>query len=153
VTTFPEVEARNLLGTDVALPQAFEGERNVVLVAFRRNHQDLVDSWLPWLEQRAANDPQLRFYEIPMIGRIWAPARPFIDGGMASSIKDPVVLARTLTIYGDLGKVTGPLSIRDRSTISVFGLERDGSVVWRGTGAYSADLSAALAAALWPTAR
>ncbi|MFY8239176.1 MAG: hypothetical protein ACOVK5_08050, partial [Ilumatobacteraceae bacterium] len=83
--TFPNIRARNLEGLDVVLPSAFAGERNVVMVAFQRQHQDLVDSWVPWLEQQAAFDTGLRFYEIPTIGRLWAPARRFIDGGMASA--------------------------------------------------------------------
>ena len=47
-----------------------------------------------------ATDPGLRFYEVPTIGRIWAPVRNFIDGGMASAIREPVILQRTLTVYG-----------------------------------------------------
>ena len=142
--TFPTLAARNLQGLDVTLPDAFEGERNVVLVAFQRSHQDLVDSWVPWLEQRVANDPGLRFYEVPTIGRIWAPVRNFIDGGMAASIREPVILRRTLTVYGDVDRVTGPLSIEDRSTISVFLVDRRGAVHWRGTGRFDTALAPGL---------
>jgi hypothetical protein len=80
---FPRLAARNLEGLDVRLPVAFAGERNVVIVAFQRKHQDLVDSWVPWLEEHAVADPGLCFYELPTIGRIWAPVRNMIDGGMA----------------------------------------------------------------------
>ena len=53
---FPSIRARNLEGLDVELPSAFAGDRNIVAVAFQRNHQDLVDSWLPWFEQAALTD-------------------------------------------------------------------------------------------------
>ena len=69
---FPDVQARNLEGLDVRLPDAFAGERNVVIIAFLRKHQALVDSWIPWLEEHAAADPGLCFYELPTIGRICA---------------------------------------------------------------------------------
>jgi hypothetical protein len=134
--TFPRVEARNLQGVGVALPAGFEGERNVVMVAFRREHQQLVDSWVPWLEARAAADEGLRFYELPTIGRIWAPVRNVIDGGMARSIRDPVVLRRTLTVYGDVRRVAEPLGIEDRDTISLFLVDRSGTVRWSGAGGY-----------------
>jgi hypothetical protein len=134
--TFPVLAARNLQGLDVMVPEAFAGELNVVIVAFQRNHQDLVDSWIPWLEERAETDPELRFYEIPTIGRIWAPVRNFIDGGMAASIREPVILQRTLTVYGDVNRLTRPLGIRDTSTISLFLVERGGAVRWHGTGRF-----------------
>ena len=134
---FPTLSARNLEGLDVTVPDAFEGDRNVVLVAFQRQHQDLVDSWIPWLEEHADADSALRFYELPTIGRIWAPVRNFIDGGMASAIREPVILRRTLTVYGDVNRLCGPLGIEDRSTISLFLVDGSHTVRWSGRGAFT----------------
>jgi hypothetical protein len=138
---FPQVRARNLEGVDVDLPDAFVGDRNIVAVAFQRNHQSLVDSWVPWLEEQAAADPGLRFYELPTIGRIWAPVRNFIDGGMAAAIRVPAILQRTLTIYGDVNRVTQPLGIEDRSTIALLLVDGSGHVHWRGSGGFAARLA------------
>ena len=77
---FPHLAARDLEGRDVVLPEAFDGDRNVVIIAFHRRHQALVDSWVPWLADRRVQDPGLCFFELPAIARIWAPARPMIDG-------------------------------------------------------------------------
>ncbi len=100
------------------------------------------------LERRPAVDPGLRFYEVPTIGRIWAPVRNFIDGGMAAAIKDPVILRRTLTVYGDLNRVTRPLGIDDRSTVTVLLVDGDGGVHWQGSGGFSAKVADELEAAL-----
>jgi len=145
---FPRVPARDLEGRDVSLPEGFSGQRNVVIVAFQRKHQRLVDSWIPWLEEQADVDPGLRFYELPTLARMWAPARTMIDGGMAAAIRDPVVLQRTLTIYGDVGRLTRPLAIESRSTISLFAVDGSGRVHWSGTGGFDAAAARALAAAL-----
>ncbi len=145
---FPNLAARNLQGVDVTLPAAFTGDRNIVLIAFHRNHQDLVDSWVPWLEKRAATDSGLRFYELPTIGRIWAPVRNFIDGGMAASIREPVILQRTLTIYGDVNRLTRPLGIDDRSTITLLLVDRTGTVNWQDLGGYHPDTARDLGNAL-----
>ena len=150
---FPSIAARNLEGVDVTLPEAFAGHRNVVLVAFRRNHQDLVDSWVPWLEKRATTDPELRFYELPTIGRIWAPVRNFIDGGMAASIREPVILQRTLTIYGDVNRLTQPLGIADRSTITLLLVDRTGTVSWQALGGFAPDTARDLSNALQASRR
>lgn len=139
--TFPKIHARNLEGLDVDLPAAFAGDRNIVVIAFQRTHQTLVDSWVPWFEQQAVSDPGLRFYELPTIGRIWAPVRRFIDGGMAAAIREPVILQRTFTIYGNLDRVTEPLGIEDRSTIAVFCVDAAGKVLWRGDGGYAESLA------------
>ena len=147
-TLFPLVTARDLEGRDLELPAAFTGKRNVVIVAFQRRHQVLVDSWVPWLEDRAGGDPDLHFYELPTIGRIWAPVRSFIDGGMAAAIRDPKVLKRTLTIYGDITRVTRPLGIASRSTIALLAVDASGQVHWRGTGAFDPTMADELAVAL-----
>jgi hypothetical protein len=148
IGAFPVIRARNLEGLDVELPAAFIGDCNIVVVAFQRNHPVLVDSWVPWFEQQAAVDSGLRFYELPTIGRIWAPVRRFIDGGMAAAIREPLILQRTFTIYGDLDRVTRPLGIEDRSSISVFCVDRSGQVLWRGTGGYSEELAAEIEAVI-----
>ncbi len=133
---FPPTTARSLEGDEVQLPEGFAGDRNMVIVAFRRHQQALVDSWVPWLEARAADDPDFRFYELPTIGRKWAPMRRFIDGGMAAAIREPLVLRRTLTVYGDVRNVTDPLGIEDRSTIALFLVDRSGAVCWAGSGGF-----------------
>jgi hypothetical protein len=147
-STFPAIEARSLEGVNVQLPQAFTGDRNVVIVAFQREHQKLVDSWVPWLEEQVIADPSLRFYELPVIGRMWAPVRKFIDGGMAAAIRIPEILQRTLTIYGDIGRITTPLHITDRSTISVLVVDTGGKVHWKTTGGFTSHNATALATVL-----
>jgi hypothetical protein len=145
---FPTLDARDLTGRRLTPPGGFEGDRNVVLVAFRRQQQAAVDSWVPWLEQRSLHDPTLRFYEVPAISDAWAPARRFIDGGMAAAIGDPVVLQRTLTVYGDLRRLTDPLEIDDRGRIHLFVVDGDGLVRWRATGGFDTRVADDLAAAL-----
>jgi hypothetical protein len=145
---FPSISARNLEGLDVVLPKAFAGERNVVMVAFQRQHQELVDSWVPWLEQQAAFDTGLRFYEIPTIGRLWAPARRFIDGGMAAAIRVPAILQRTFTVYGDVSRLTTPLGITDMSTIAVVFVDSGGDVLCQDSGGFTAEKAEELGIAL-----
>ncbi len=134
---FPSLSVRNLQGVDVDLPAAFDGEWNIVAIAFDRNHQVLVDSWTPWAESLVDSHAGVRFFEVPTISRRWAPFRRMIDGGMASAIKVPKILQRTLTYYGDVAKVTKPLEIADRSTIVVVLLDQAGTVRARSEGSFS----------------
>ena len=145
---FPQLIARDLDGHEVTLPAGLPGEWNVVIIAFQRPQQELVDSWVPWLEERAAATPWLRFAELPAIGLQWQPARPVIDGGMAAAIRDQQTRRRTLTVYTDLRRVTAPLGISDRNTIWLFLTDRAGRVRWRGSGSWDPAIAASLAAAL-----
>ncbi|MEZ5206715.1 MAG: hypothetical protein R2690_06980 [Acidimicrobiales bacterium] len=47
-----------------------------------------------------------------------------IDGGMATAIRTPAVLARTWTIYTDVRRITTPLGITDTDDIAVVLLAR-----------------------------
>jgi hypothetical protein len=145
---FPRLQARNLNGRTISLPAELGGERNLVLVAFRRWHQDLVDAWFPYLETLLAAHPELRAYELPMIGGLFTLARPFIDGGMAAAIPDPVVRERTLTVYTDIGRVTAALGIASTATITLLLVDRQGRILWRDAGPYTPERIAGLAQAL-----
>jgi len=145
---FPTVKARNLQGLNVELPAGFTSARNVVMVAFQRQHQSLVDSWVPWLEEAVTRDPGLAFYEVPTIASMWAPVRFFIDGGMAAAIRTPKILQRTLTVYGNTRSFAEALKIHSRSTITLFVVTRDGVVHWSGTGGFTTESGEALQRAL-----
>ena len=148
--TFPQLSARDLEGREVALPAGLPGELTVVLVAFHRSHQALVDSWVPWLHELARRDTRLRFVELPTIGAQWAPGRSAIDGGMASAIPDTAVRRRTLTVYTDVRRVVAALGIEDRDTITVCLVDRSGRVWWKGSGGFDAATAARLEAAIPP---
>ena len=137
---FPRLSVKDLFGTEASTPDCFGAEPAVVLVAFRRQQQAQVDSWLPWLEHE-----HLRFFEMPCIARAFAPFRPMIDGGMAAGVGTDEARGRTLTYYGDLRKVTGPLEIRNRGEITVLAVE-GGTVIGRATGSFSDERGRALLA-------
>jgi hypothetical protein len=59
---------------------------------------------------------------------------------MAASIRDPRVLARTITIYGSVDAVCEPLGITSRENVSVRIVRRDGTVLWGCTGAVTDEL-------------
>lgn len=146
--SFPSLQARNLNGRSFLLPAEFGGERNVAIIAFRRWHQELVDSWFPVLERLLLSHPGLRAYELPMLGSIYTLARPFIDGGMAAAIPDPAVRERTLTVYSDLGRARAALGIVSTETITLLLVDRQGRIFWREQGGYSAERVAGLERAL-----
>lgn len=145
---FPQVEGRSLEDEAVALPSGLEGEVNLLAVAFHRTHQRDVDTWIPLFRELEATVPGLAGYEIPTISGGWKPVRKFIDGGMKAAIPDPLTRRRTVTVYGDVGKVTGGLGLTGREEIAVVLCDRAGEVLWMTTGRLQGDPPAELLEAL-----
>lgn len=145
---FPALRARSLERERHDLPGDFEGRRNIAVVAFRREQQRDVDTWLPLLLELEAADRGLRAYEIPTISRSWSPVRPFIDGGMTAGIPDRAARARTLTTYTDVGAVLAALGLDDTRRIATVLTDRAGTVTWMATGPWTAEAEAGLREAL-----
>jgi hypothetical protein len=145
---FPTVTGRNLEGRDLTLPGDFAGERNVVIVAFRQRQQRDVNSWLPALKELQREDLGLEIYEIPTLGRGWIPLRGWIDGGMASGIRDRGTREATITLYLAKGPFKEALGITTEREIQLLLMERDGVVRHRARGAFTPAALAGLRKAL-----
>ncbi len=150
---FPELRARNLEGRALHLPRDFAGVRNVVLVAFQRWHQDLVDSWIPYVGRLITSHPELRVYEVPVLSSTYSLARPFIDGGMRAAIASREVRERTLTTYTDVSRVVRSLGLPGTGTVAILLVDRTGRIHWRGQGGYEPAQAAALERAVGQTLR
>ena len=133
---FPLVEGNNLEGEHFALPADFKGALNVVFVAFKREQQGDVDSWMPFLKSMAVPRPRLRTYELPVLGRGYRLMRPFIDGGMRRGIPDAAVRAATITLYIDKAPFREALSLPDEDRTYILLVDQQGRVQWRTDGRF-----------------
>lgn len=157
---FPRVRGRSLAGSELDVPDDLAGETNILLLAFKQHHQRDIDGWIDALGNAGVStspphdergraldaDVPLVLYEIPMIGARWQPVRGFIDGGMASSIRVPSVLARTVTVYGQIGQVEDALGLPDRAQVYAV-VERAGRVLAIERG-WPGDVEAIVTAAM-----
>lgn len=154
MSMFPTVQAKNLEGRTFTLPEDLEGELSCVVVAFHRQHQQLVDTWLPRIAELAEQHPELRYYEMPTISRRWATGRAFIDGGMAQAIADREARERTVTVYANVRPIVAALGLANTDTITTVLVDMRGEIVWQATGPMTEesarDLEAAVIAQLAP---
>lgn len=141
---FPEVEGANLEKRDFRLPDDFEGEANLIFIAFRRPHQAEVESWLPLAKELVEGHPGLRFYELPTISVRGAMARRFINQGMRRGIPDPKAREVTITLYLEKEPFRQALDIPDEESIHVLLVGREGRIHWRAQGALTASSAAGL---------
>jgi hypothetical protein len=139
---FPAITGRSLLGVELALPRDFPAERTLAVVAFQQWHQARVDRWIaravaegvPPSPRGLTGALPAAVLELPVLDTRWRPVRRFIDGGMTAGIGDPDVLARTITIYTDVGRFQRALEIPDSDDVHALVVTRDGTVLAHGAG-------------------
>jgi hypothetical protein len=148
VAHFPNVKASNLAKRDLNLPADFEGDRNLLLVAFEREQQKDVDTWLREMKRFEELDPGFHYYELPTIQRPNALLRWFIDTGMRRGIPDRKARERTVTLYLEKKPFCDALLITDQKKIYAFLVDREGKVLWRSEGLFDETKGASLRSAL-----
>lgn len=145
---FPNVKASNLEKRELNLPADFEGERNLLLVAFEREQQKDVDTWLREMKRFEEMDPGFRYYELPTIQRPNALMRWFIDSGMRRGIPDRKARERTITLYLDKKPFLDSLRITDQKKIYAFLVDRTGNLLWKSEGLFDEAKGVSLRTAL-----
>ena len=130
---FPKLTATNLAKETLSLPEDFAGDRNLLLIAFQREQQKNVDTWLSEMK-RFESSPNFRYYELPTIDRLNFLARWFIDSGMRRGIPDRKARARTITLYLDKLAFRKALNLPDENQIYAVLVDRSGRVLWRAEG-------------------
>jgi hypothetical protein len=134
IVVFPTVKGSNLEGKDYVLPRDLEGRCNLLFIAFLREQQEMVDTWMPAARYLSGAYPELRYYELPTIARLNSVTRWFINKGMAGGIPDPAARAATITLYIDKEPFRRALGIESEQTITVLLLDDRDRVVWRTEG-------------------
>jgi hypothetical protein len=141
---FPRLIASNLDKRSFTLPDDFEGSRNLLLVAFKREQQQQVDTWLREMRRFEELDPEFRYYELPTIQSPNRLVRWFIDTGMRRGIPDQKARSRTITLYIDKRPFLNALGITDENRIYCFLVNRSGQVLWRAKGGFDDAKAASL---------
>jgi carbon monoxide dehydrogenase subunit G len=144
------LSGRSLDGRVYELPGDLAKPYNLLVVAFRREQQALVDRWLPWLIELEQRRSDVAVYELPVLSSIYSPARWFIDGGMTRGIPDLAARARTVTVYTDVQKVVENLGLAGTDTISVLVVERSGRILACEHGGFEQEKAERLGTALAP---
>ena len=154
-SSFPRVPGRSLLDGDVDLPAGFPARRRWPWSP-SGSGAGCVDRWIakavevgvPRTTHGVREEAAVAVVEIPVLSTRWRPARRFIDGGMTSGMGDPEVLARTITVYTDVGSFRRALGIPDSDEVEALVVTRAGTVLARGRGEPTEGAWTPLAAAL-----
>ena len=123
---FPPLDADDLNGRAVSLPQDLPGDPTIVFIAYKRNQQPSINAWVARLGLQERGGPA--WAELPVVGRGAALFRSFVDNGMRSGITSTAMRGRTITIYSSQRAFNKALGIDGRDEIYTALVGRDGQV-------------------------
>ena len=135
----PTVKGSNLLRQKMVFPRDFAGEINLVFIAFLRRHQDIIDQWVPIIEQLAQEFPDLHYYEFPTLPGNGPLYRLFLNEGMRAGIPNNDTRARTITLYLNKETFRQALEIENEQSMWLYLFAKSGKVIWRTEGIYTAE--------------
>jgi len=138
--TFPPLVGQDLLGHERNLPDDFDGQLNLVLLAFYQNQQSAVDSYGPLSEELLASYQGFAYYEVPVIAPFYRVMKPVIDAGMRSYVQTEVGRSRVITVFTNTNKLTKALSLPTKDQIYALLLNAKGDMLFQAQGAYTPEI-------------
>jgi hypothetical protein len=142
---FPVTTTKDLAGRSLTLPQDLPGERTILLIAFQREQQKDIDTWVAGLH---LSDGALPWLELPVINDPGAFGRWFIDSGMRRGIPDQATWQHVVTVYTRKVDLLAALGITDEKTIHVLVVDRQGSIIEAISGNFNQPAAMRLQAAI-----
>ena len=133
-TRFPTVTGQNLEAEELRLPADFEGELNLVLLAFERRQRPMVETWLPFAADLDGRFGCFEYYELPTIARWYSPVRGVVARRMRAGIPDRETRQRTVTLYLDTRSFRDELDLPTDETVYALLVDAVGEVVWQAPG-------------------
>ncbi len=142
----PIIQAETLSERKVTLPQDLPGEKTLALIAFTREQQTNVNTWIQGMSLNTATEP---WVELPVVGPQNSLMRSFTDGGMRMGIRDEAMRNRVITLYTDRAAFVKALGFKNSTrTIYVAVINRAGQVLASVEGDYTSEKAAVLTKAL-----
>jgi len=142
--TFPEVSGKNLKRNKFHFPQDFPAPLNIVLIAFQREQQLEINTWLPFVSQLDSEYADLTYLEFPVIYQMGPIGQFMLNEGMRAGIPDQKARESTITLYVDKTQFMGQLQIKSEDSIQIFLVTDEGKILWHETGVFSDEKADAL---------
>jgi len=131
----PELRGEFLTGQPAVLPQQAHGRIALLLLGFTYRSRFAVEAWAGRFRMEFPSDPQLAFFEIPMIGGAARLAKWFIDGGMRRGTPK-ADYEHVITVYSDTKAWKRRVRFTDPDAAYLILLDRNSNVAWLNRGAF-----------------
>ncbi len=130
---FPKITGIDLEGNKREIPQTFTAKLNIVAVAFKREQQNDVNSWLSEINKIEAANSEINFWEIPLIYELGSFKRAWVNNGMRFGIKDSKARKQTITVYTNREEFFEIMKMKE-DEIYILLLNDKGKILWQTNG-------------------
>ncbi len=130
---FPKITGIDLDGKKQELPTVFKNKFNLVIVAFKREQQAEVDTWIKAAEPILKENSNLSFYEIPLIYELSSFSRMWVNNGMRLGIPDEVARKRTITVYTNREEFFRITKMQEDKIYALL-IDASGKILWKAEG-------------------
>ena len=131
----PALKGEFLTGRQALLPGAASGRVALLALGFSYGSRFAVEAWIGRFRKDFGDNPQVTFYEVPMIGGMARLGKWFIDSGMRRGTpkKDH---ENVITVYGGTDPWKQRLGFQSPDAAYLVLLDQRGVVRWRHSGAF-----------------
>jgi len=136
--SLPTLKGEFLTGRQVQLPDAASGRVVLLALGFTYNSRFPVEAWIGRFRKDFGSNPQVTFYEIPMIGGMARLGKWFIDSGMRKGTPRSDQ-ENVITIYGGTDAWKQRVGYQSPDAAYLVLIDKHGVVRWRHSGAFDED--------------
>lgn len=145
---FPHLTSYSLNKAKLNLPQDFAGRLDLLLISFRPEQQNQIDTWMPVAQGLQHTNFDFRWYQLPVSDRENFVFRWWDNSSMRSDETDPESWPWIVPLYVDTNSFRRSLLIPTDRQICVLLVNRRGEVLWRAEGLMTPDKRDSLKAAV-----
>lgn len=131
---FPHLTSYNLAKDKLNLPGDFAGQVNLLIMSFRPEQQNQVDSWMPAAEALQHIHSGFHWYQLPVSERENFIFRWWDNSSMRSDDTDPATWPWIVPLYVDKNGFRHHLQIASERQVAVLLVNPMGQVLWRSEG-------------------
>jgi hypothetical protein len=142
--TFPSITSYSLDKEKITLPGELQGQIDLLLLSFRAEQQNDINSWMPAAQALQHLNFQFRYYQLPVAEKENAIFRWWETSSMRSDQSDPEALRWIVPIWVDRRKFFQDIAIPNDKQVVVLLVDRQGKVLWRSSGPLTPDKRTAL---------
>jgi hypothetical protein len=131
----PPLKGEFLTGRHAQLPDAASGRVALLALGFTYNARFPVEAWVGRFRKDFGSNPQVTFYEIPMIGGMARLGKWFIDSGMRNGTPR-IDQENVITVYGGTDSWKQRMDYQSPDAAYLILLDKHGAVRWRHSGVF-----------------
>ena len=143
---FPALKAEDLNEKPYALPKDLPAPHTVLIVAFKREQQKDVDTWINGLDLKGEGAKAYNWLELPVLEDYGSWFKWFVDNGMRRGIKSEFSREKVVTVYTDKATFRKQVGIASEEQIHTLVVTPEGKVLLHITGNYTPEKAASLSA-------